>query len=193
MIESFKGKSPKIAESALISEGAHVVGDVEIGEDSSVWPGAVIRADLIGLGLEEVSGAGPEAAIRPGLGGVRIGGHMKIGSNTHIEDNVVIHFTKEIGDNVVMGHGAVVEALRIGNNVVIGSNATVLPYVEISNFCIIAAGALVPQGMKIPDRSFVVGVPAQIKGELPVKQIETMETTLSLLAALVEEYKKDGF
>ena len=172
MIKSFKGQTPKIAESALISETAYVIGDVEIGERSSVWPGAVIRADC--------------GVLQIGLG-------TKIGYNTHVEDNAVVHATKIIGNNVVIGHGAVVEAIKIGDNVLIGDNATILTFAEVGNSCIVGAGALVPKGMKIPDQSFVVGVPAKIKGELAAKQIATIEETCAGVAALVEEYKEDGF
>jgi len=170
MIRSFKGKTPRIAGSALVSEDACIVGDVEIGEGSSVWPGAVIRADC--------------SALQPGL-------RTTIGSNTHIEDNAVVHATETIGNNVVIGHGAVVEALKIGNNVLIGDNATVLTFAEIGDFCIIGAGAVVRQGMKIPDRSFVVGAPAVIKAELSDRQMATIDETLAGLKVLLDAYGED--
>ena len=141
MIRSFDGKTPKIAESAFVSEAAYVIGDVEIGEGSSIWPGAVIRADFA---------------------------KIKIGQKNLIEDNCVIHtgVPIEIGDNNTIGHGVVIHSLKIGNSNLIGMNATVLDNVEIGNNCIIGAGCLVSQGMKIPDYSFVVGVPAEIKRQL---------------------------
>jgi carbonic anhydrase/acetyltransferase-like protein (isoleucine patch superfamily) len=142
MIRSFNGKTPKVADSAFVSEAAYVIGDVEIGEGSGIFPGAVIRADF--------------ASIR-------------IGRNTMVEDNSVIHSggPVEIGDNVTIGHSVVVHCSRIGNNNLIGNNATLLDDAEIGNFCIIGAGCLVSQGMKIPDNSFVVGIPAEIKGQVP--------------------------
>ncbi len=141
MIRSFEGKTPRIAESAFVSEAAYVIGDVEIGEGSSIWPGAVIRADFA---------------------------KIKIGQNNLIEDNCVIHtgVPIEIGDNNTIGHGVVIHGLKIGNNNLIGMNATVLDNVEIGDHCIIGAGCLVSQGMKIPDNSFVVGVPAEIKRQI---------------------------
>jgi len=172
MIKSFKGQTPSIAESALISETACVIGDVQIGDRSSIWPGAVIRADC--------------DVFQAGL-------RTRIGSNTHIEDNCVVHATESIGDNVVIGHGAVVEARRIGDNVLIGDNATVLTYVEIGDYCIVAAGAVVTEGMKIPAGSFVAGAPAKVKGRLSDKQIATIENTCSMVAVLVAEHRKDGF
>lgn len=141
MIRAFNGKTPRIAESAFVSESAYVVGDVEIGENSGVWPGAVIRGDF---------------------------GPIKIGKNTQIEDNSVLHAIAplEIGNNVLIGHGAVIHGRRIGNDVLVGNNATVLEYVEIGNHCIIGANSMVTMGKKIPSNSFVVGVPAKIKREL---------------------------
>src|SRR4030042_916209 len=151
MIKAFNGKMPRIAKSALVSEAACIIGNVEIGENSSVWPGAVIRGDF---------------------------GKITIGRNPAVEDNCVIHAgspsapTRDvtIGDEVHIGHGAVVNGRKIGNNVLIGMNATVLHDVEIGNFCIIGANCLVTQGMKIPDNSFVVGVPGKIKGQVSQQQ-----------------------
>jgi carbonic anhydrase/acetyltransferase-like protein (isoleucine patch superfamily) len=172
MIRSFKGKKPKIAESAFISEAAYIIGDVEIGENSSVWHGAVVRGDL---------------------GEGQIGAGMKIGHNTHIEDNAVVHSATVIGNNVVIGHGAVVEAFKVGDNVLIGNNATLMATSEVGSFCIVASGAVVLPGVSIPDRSFVVGAPAKVKGEISAEQVEHMEITRSLMGALAEEYKKGGF
>jgi carbonic anhydrase/acetyltransferase-like protein (isoleucine patch superfamily) len=172
MIRSFRGKMPRIAESACVSESACVIGDVEIGEDSSIWPGVIVRADY---------------------GGGELGCGMKIGSNTHIEDNAVVHFAKSIGNNVLIGHGAVVEATRIGDNVLIGDNATILTSAEIGNFCIIGAGAMVMEGMKIPDRSFVVGTPAVIKKELSAEQMKRVKEDPFFIADLAKEHQTEGF
>ena len=169
MIESFNGKTPRIAESAFVHPSAHIIGDVEIGENSSVWPGAVIRGDF---------------------GDREIGGGMRIGQNTYVEDNAVVHFSKEIGDNVIIGHGAVVEALKVGNNVLIGDNATILADSEIGDFCIIAAGAVVREGTKIPSHSFVTGVPGEIKGKVSAEQIAKTERSRSRLVPLVAAHKK---
>lgn len=167
MIRSFNGKSPKIADSAFISEAAYVIGDIEIGENSSVWPGAVIRADK---------------------------GCARIGKNTNIQDNCVIHGVNLIiGDNVHIGHCAVINCTSIGNNVLIGMNATLLHDVDIGDFCVIGANCLVSQGMKVPDNSFVVGVPAKIKGRVSPKQmqrwlLEAPEGMVNLAA----QYKEEG-
>ncbi len=174
MIRSFNGKTPKIAKSAFVSEAAYIIGDVEIGENSSVWPGAVIRGDL---------------------------GKIKIGKNTVVEDNCVIHsgtpsqppiMDVTIGDNVIMGHGAVSNGRRIGDNVVIGMKSTILHDAEIGDYSIIAAGCVVKEKMKIPDKSFVVGVPAEIKGELSPEQLWWSQNSPKIYQQLAQQYKSEG-
>ncbi|MDH5696589.1 MAG: gamma carbonic anhydrase family protein [Dehalococcoidia bacterium] len=175
MIRSLGDKTPKIAKSAFVSEAAYVIGDVEIGENSSVWPGAVIRADF---------------------------GSIRIGNNSAIEDNCVIHagtpsnpsYREDvtIGDNVHIGHGAVVNCRRIGNNVLIGMNAAILHDAEIGDSCIIGASCLVSQGMQIPDKSFVVGVPGEVKGEVSPQQLWWVEQAPQIYVELIKQYKEQG-
>lgn len=167
MIRDFNSKSPKIAPSAFISEAAYIVGDVEIGENSSIWPGAVLRADF---------------------------GKIIVGNNTSIEDNCVVHGGTDvvIGDNTFIGHGAVVHCQRVGNNVLIGNNATVLDGAEVGDFCVIGAGSVVAPETKIPDRSLAMGVPARIKGQLSEKQLAWMENGLVSYTKLAQEYKQQG-
>ncbi len=181
MIRAFNGKMPKIADSAFVSEWAYVVGDVEIGENSGVWPGAVIRGDF---------------------------GSIRIGRNCQIEDNSVIHAgtNVDIGDNVIVGHSVVVHCLKIGNNVLVGNNATVLDFADICDHCIIGANSMVSTGQKIPSNSFVIGAPAEIKRELSPDELEGMHSRraerysqmqgrvmpeLSYLD-LVRKYKEEG-
>ncbi len=167
MIRSVNGKTPKIAESAFVSEAAYVIGDVEIGENSGVFPGAVIRGDFA---------------------------HIKIGKNTMIEDNCVIHtgMPIEIGDNVTIGHGVVVHGKKIGNNNLIGNNATILDNAVIGNFCMIGAGSLVSPGMEIPDESLVMGIPARIKGKITPIQRQRLTGGSQAYLELVKLYKKEG-
>jgi carbonic anhydrase/acetyltransferase-like protein (isoleucine patch superfamily) len=173
MIRSFNGKTPKIAESAFVSEAAYVIGDVEIGEESNVWPGAVIRGDLFSI---------------------------KIGRNVSIEDNCVIHagppsaFIGEltVGDRVIIGHGAVIHCRSIGNNVLVGMNATILQDAEIGNDCVIAAACLVGQGVNIPDNSLVVGVPGKIKGKPTEQQHWWAKEGYKDYQTLIKLYKKQG-
>lgn len=167
MIKPFDGKTPRIAESAYICQTACIIGEVEIGEHSGVWPGAVIRADFAPI---------------------------KIGKGTIIEDHAVLHCGEpmEIGDNVIIGHGVVVHGKRIGNNTLIGSHATVLDGSEIGDFCVIAAGCVVSPRMKIPDGSFVVGVPGKIQGEVKAGVRKRLETGNRFYLDLFEKYRQAG-
>lgn len=139
MIRTFDGKTPRIHPTAYVDPMASIIGDVEIGEGSSVWPSAVIRGDF--------------APIR-------------IGKGTHLEDACVVHTGAplEIGDHVTVGHGAVVHCRRVGSRCLIGNNATVLDGAEIGDGCIVAAGAVVTPRSQIPPGSFVAGVPAEVRG-----------------------------
>jgi len=165
LIRSFNGKTPNIAESAFVSEAAYVIGNVEIGENSSVWPGAIIRGDL---------------------------GKIKIGKNTAVEDNCVLHadVSMEIGDNVLIGHSAVVHDVKIGNSTLIGNNATMLNNAQVGSFCIIGAGCLVTQGMQIPSNSFVVGVPAKIKGQISQEHLLLLQKGPRAYVELNKQYKQ---
>ena len=171
MIRSFNGKTPRIAESAFISEAAYVAGDVEIGEGANIWAGTVIRGDT---------------------------GRITIGRDTSVQDGCVIHsgmppdVDVTIGDMVLIGHGAVIHVKKIGNNVLIGMNATILHGAEIGNFCIIGAGCVVGEGMKIPDNSFVVGVPGKIKGRVSPEQSIWIKEAPLLYAELAKQYKREG-
>ncbi len=174
MIKSFNGKAPKIADSVYLSESAHIIGDVEIGDNCSIWPGAVIRGDF---------------------------GKITIGRNCAVEDNCVIHSGSPgadnsicdltIGDNVHIGHGAVLNCRSIGSRVLIGINSTILHDVDIGDFCIIGAASMVSQGMNIPDRSFVAGIPAKIKGMVTSKQMYWIEEAPTVYLKLAEQYKKE--
>ncbi len=139
MIRSFDGKTPRIDPTAFIAETAYIIGDVEIGAGSSVWPGAVVRGDF--------------APIR-------------VGSGTHIEDNTVVHtgMPLEIGDNVTVGHGVVIHCRKIGSRCLIGNNATLLDGAEIGDGSIVAAGAVVTPRTVVPPGSFVAGVPGEVRG-----------------------------
>ena len=174
MIKSFNGKTPTIAESAFVSAAAYIIGDVVLGEHCSVWPCAVVRGDL---------------------------GKITVGRNSVIEDNCVIHSGSPsippvtdvtIGENVIVGHGAVSNARRIGNNVVIGMNSTLLHDVEIGDYAIIAAGCVVTEKMKVPEKSFVVGIPARIKGQIAEDQLWWSQNSPKIYIELAEQYKKEG-
>jgi len=167
MIRGLGGKTPQIAPAAFISESAYVVGDIEIGEHSSVWPGAVIRADYA---------------------------PVTIGEYVHLEDNCVVHCGAPlvIGNYVIVGHGAVVHCATIGDNVLIGSGATILDGVKIGDSCIIGAGSLVTPDTIIPSRALVVGVPATLRREVSDEQIDRLRKDIEGYWAYALRYKEGG-
>lgn len=158
MIRSHKGKTPKIGKNVYIDPTALVIGDVKLGDDCSVWPGAVIRGDV---------------------------NSITIGNRSNIQDNVVIHTSHfvpvSIGDNVTIGHLAHVHSATIGNGVMVGSRSVVLDECVIEDTCLIGAGALVSPRSKIPSRSMVLGMPAVIRRELN-------ENEVAMIMANAEEY-----
>lgn len=168
MIKSFEGKTPKIAASALIHETSFILGDVEIGENSSVWPGVVIRGDVA---------------------------KIKIGNNVHIQDNSVVHteFGSTIGDNVVIGHSVVVHVSKLGSNCMVGNNATLLDNSKIGDYCMIAAGSVIPPESKFADNSLIMGTPARRKSEISVKHLEQIKHSNNWYAKMVQRYRESGF
>ena len=174
MIRSFNGKTPKIAASAFISEAAYIIGDVEIGEDSSVWPGAVIRGDM---------------------------GKITIGKNVVVEDNCVIHSGSPklppindvtIGDFVIFGHGAISNGHKFGDYVVVSMGAIILHDAEIGDGSLIAAGCVIREKAKIPPKSFVVGVPGEVKGQVADNQSYWMIESPRIYREIAHLYKREG-
>jgi carbonic anhydrase/acetyltransferase-like protein (isoleucine patch superfamily) len=137
---AFGSKTPKVHSSLFLAAGARVIGDVEIGENVSIWFNAVVRGDVE---------------------------RVRIKANTNIQDNAVIHVTHfsnptEIGEGVTVGHAAVLHGCTIGDRSLIGMNAVVLDRAVIGKECLIAAGSMVRSGMRVPDGMLVAGVPAKI-------------------------------
>lgn len=134
----FENKSPKIGKASYVFPTADIIGDVQIGEDCFIGPGARLRADH---------------------------GSIKIGNQTNVQDNCVIHTrtgeTCLIGNGVTLGHGAIIHGATIEDNVVIGMGAIVSDYSIVGEGSIIAEGALVKNHMTVPKRKLLVGVPAR--------------------------------
>jgi carbonic anhydrase/acetyltransferase-like protein (isoleucine patch superfamily) len=149
---------PEVAPSAWVAPGAHVIGAVHLGEESSVWYGAVLRGDT-----------------EP----------IRIGARTNVQDGCVLHadpgYPAIVGDDCVVGHNAIVHGCQIGNGCLVGMGATILNGAKIGEGSIVAAGALVPEGKEFPPHSLIVGVPAK-----PVREV-TEEQTQSI-AHGVREY-----
>ena len=143
------GRTPRLGSRVFVAEGAILVGDVEVGDDSSVFYNAVLRGDL--------------APIR-------------IGCRTNIQDNVTIHVSTDlpavIGNEVTVGHNAVLHACTIDDNVMVGMGAIVMDGAHIKKNCIVGAGAVVTQGKEFPENSLVLGAPAHVVRELTTEEIE---------------------
>ncbi|NOQ47814.1 MAG: gamma carbonic anhydrase family protein [Methanococcoides sp.] len=166
MLLKFRDKEPLIAETAFIADSADIIGNVIIGDGSSIWFNAVIRGDL---------------------------DRIHIGNRTSIQDNAMIHtdppFGVEIGDDVSVGHGAVLHSCKIGNNVLIGMNSTILFGVEIGENSIVGANALVPPGKKIPPNSVITGVPGKVRREATPEDVAMIKENAALYVELAAEYK----
>ncbi|MBP3941762.1 MAG: gamma carbonic anhydrase family protein [Christensenellaceae bacterium] len=167
MIKTFQNKTPEIHESAYIDETSKIIGDVEIGENSSVWCGTVIRGDLQTI---------------------------KIGKNCNIQDNAVLHtgYTEalDIGDNTSVGHMAVLHGCTIKGNCVIGIGAVIMNGAVIGKNCIIGAGSLIPPGKVIEDGSVTVGNPFKIIRKASEKDLAYIKKNAQGYVELKEEYKK---
>lgn len=166
MIRSFEGKDPKIDESAFIAESADIIGDVTIGKNSSIWYSVVVRGD---------------------------GNYITIGENTNIQDGSVVHIWSKtptiIGDNVTVGHKALVHGCKVGNNTLIGMGAIVLNGAEIGDNCIVGAGSLVTQNKKFPDKSLILGSPAKVVRELTEEEIAGLLESANNYSSLAKRYK----
>lgn len=152
MIRSFGGKSPKIHPTAFVSEAAYVVGDVEIGEGSSIWPGTIIRAN---------------------------NRKIKIGKYVDIQDNCVVHSDSDAtyGDFVTLGHHVICHAKTVEEHCLIGNGAVVNGDAVIGNHSIVAAGSVVLERVEIPPNSFVVGAPAQVRSQTTERHLQMIEGT----------------
>jgi carbonic anhydrase/acetyltransferase-like protein (isoleucine patch superfamily) len=166
MLYAFGDKKPSVSKNAFIAETACIIGDVSIGEKSSVWFNSVIRGDR---------------------------GKISIGKGCNIQDNVVIHTDESdvtIGDEVTIGHGSVVHGGLVRKNALIGMNATILHGAEIGEFAIVGAGALVPPGHKIPANSVVFGIPCRQVRITTEDDLALMRKTLKNYEELTEKYLK---
>jgi len=162
----YKGKYPKMAMDVFVALNATVIGDVVIGEGSSVWFGSVVRGDV---------------------------NYIRIGSYTNLQDNSVIHVTTAkyptiIGDQVTMGHRVLVHGCVIGSRCLIGMGAILMDGVEIGDESLVAAGAVVTPGTKVPPRSLVRGFPAKVMRELTDEEVAEIERLAKHYANLASWY-----
>ena len=167
MIRSLGGKTPSIHPTAFISEAAYIVGDVEIGEGSSIWPGTVIRGDT---------------------------GKITIGKFTNIQDNSVLHGDDDviIGDNVTIGHRVMCHGRNIGNRVLIGNGAILNDGVLVGEESVIGSGSMILENLDIPEKSIVVGMPVRITGSVKDKHVNMIDRIAAGYASKAQKYKAEG-
>ncbi|BBG23934.1 gamma carbonic anhydrase family protein [Sulfuracidifex tepidarius] len=168
-LESFMGKFPRVSENSFIHSTAYVIGDVEIGDMSSVWHYSVIRGD---------------------------NDSIQIGNGSNIQENSSVHtdpgYKVRVGDKVTIGHNAVVHGATVGSNVIIGMGSILLNGCRIGDFSIIGAGAVVPEGKEIPDYSLALGVPARVVRKLQEEEIKVIEENATEYINHVKRLSSNG-
>ena len=144
MLRAYRDRRPVVHPTAYVDESAQVIGAVEIGAESSLWMNVVARGDV---------------------------NYIRIGARTNVQDGTIVHVQHDthpaiLGDEVTVGHGAIVHGCVVANRVLVGMGAIVLTGAQIGEDVIIAAGALVTEGMRVPSRSMVMGLPARVTRRL---------------------------
>jgi carbonic anhydrase/acetyltransferase-like protein (isoleucine patch superfamily) len=163
---AYEGHSPRIGERVFIAENATLIGDVTLGDDCSIWYGAVLRGDVHSI---------------------------RIGARTNIQDNCVLHVTNgthpiDIAEEVTIGHGVIAHGCTIARGALIGMGSRVLDGATIGELALIGAGALVSEGMEIPPRTLAVGVPAKVKRDLRMDEIARLEQSWRNYVEYKEKY-----
>lgn len=153
LILSILGKSPRIDKTALVFPNATIIGDVEIGEKSSIWSQVTIRGDVYAV---------------------------KIGKEVNVQDNSVIHGTygkcgTTLHDRVTIGHSVVLHGCEIGKGTLIGMGSVVMDQAKVGEHCLVGAGSLITEGSEFPDNSLIVGRPAKVKRTLTADEIKLLE------------------
>jgi carbonic anhydrase/acetyltransferase-like protein (isoleucine patch superfamily) len=169
-IMPFEGIAPRIAPDVFIAAGARIIGDVEIGERSSIWFNVVIRGDVH---------------------------YIRIGRRVNVQDLTMCHVTHrrhplEIGDDVTVGHSAVLHGTTIGERVLIGMGAKVLDRSVIGSDSLIAAGAVVREGFVVPEGTLVAGVPARVVRELTEEERKAVAQGALNYESYVARFRADG-
>jgi carbonic anhydrase/acetyltransferase-like protein (isoleucine patch superfamily) len=153
MIHEYLGKFPKIGKGVLIEQSAQVIGDVEIGDNSSIWFNTVVRGDCY---------------------------YIRIGECTNIQDCSVVHVTRDrnatiLGDYVSVGHGVILHGCTVESHCLVGMGAIVMDRVRVGAGSIVGAGALITQGLEIPPQSLVLGSPARVSRKLSLQEVKDID------------------
>lgn len=171
MIITYGGKTPRIHPTAFVAPTAVIIGDVEVGAESSIWFGAVLRGDH------------PDRRIR-------------IGARSSIQDNCVLHVSARgdtvVGDDVTVGHGAVFESCEVRRSALVGMNAVILHDAVIGEESLVAALSVVPEGMKVPARTLVAGAPARVRRELAGDAVHWVRDSAGHYVELSRRYLLQG-
>ena len=170
MIGAYKNITPKIGNDVFIAENAAVIGDIEIGDESNIWFNVSMRGDVH---------------------------EIRIGKRTNIQDNSVVHVTRNvsgtyIGDEVTIGHGAIIHACTIGNQAFIGMGAILLDEVVIEDRAMVAAGALVTPGKRVPTGQLWGGSPARYMRDLTEEELAFFPVSADNYVKLAQEYLQVG-
>lgn len=162
----FNGVAPSINENAYVSESVDIIGDVKVEENVSIWFGARLRADM---------------------------NKIVIGANSNIQENSVVHVDIEspviIGENVTIGHSAIIHGCNISNNVLVGMGSIILNNAKISKNSIVGAGALVTQGKEFEEGVLILGNPAKAVRKLSEEEIKSIKRSADNYVALSKKYK----
>ena len=162
----FNGVAPSINENAYVSESVDIIGDVKVEENVSIWFGARLRADM---------------------------NKIVIGANSNIQENAVVHVDIEspviIGENVTIGHSAIIHGCNISNNVLVGMGSIILNNAKISKNSIVGAGALVTQGKEFEEGVLILGNPAKADRKLSEEEIKSIKRSADNYVALSKKYK----
>ena len=162
----FNGVAPSINENAYVSESVDIIGDVKVEENVSIWFGARLRADM---------------------------NKIVIGANSNIQENAVVHVDIEspviIGENVTLGHSAIIHGCNISNNVLVGMGSIILNNAKISKNSIVGAGALVTQGKEFEEGVLILGNPAKAVRKLSEEEIKSIKRSADNYVALSKKYK----
>ncbi len=165
----FNGIMPKVHESAFVAENAYLIGDVTVGEGSSIWYNVVVRGDVHSI---------------------------IVGRNVNIQDNSTVHSDLKqptvIGDGVSVGHNAVVHGCTVGKGALIGIHATVLSGAKVGELAIVGAGAVVGEGREIPSRRLAMGIPARVVRELTEEDLQRMDHRVQHYVDMGGRYRSSG-
>ena len=167
MIRTFNGIEPKIHETAYVSDGCFIIGDVEIGEDASVWFGSVLRGDV---------------------------NCIRIGARTNIQDQTIIHVSSKglatiVDEEVTVGHRVTLHACHVDRGCLIGIGAILMDGVRVGAQSLVGAGSLLTPGTQIPPRSLVIGAPARIKRELTDAELASLDQSWQNYVELKIQYR----